>query len=166
MKAKMHFYRLFAMLLIGCSDPVYAQFAPPAGGCPPGMHLQGFSCVHDRSQTTAPPAQQWATRWGAIAIGSTILGGGFGVSTGMKSKRKAEAAAVKQCKSTGGGATCKAVFSYHDQCAVVAWGAQRFTIQGAESIELASELAIRDCSAKTEDCQVFYSGCSFPERIQ
>lgn len=162
--------RFFIVLLIGCSGSVWAQFAPPAGGCPPGMHLEGFSCVYDRqpaaAANSAPPAHQWATRWGAIAIGSTASGGGFGVSTKMKSKRKAEAAAIKQCKSTGGGATCKAAFAYYDQCAVVAWGTKSFTIQGAESIEIASGLAIRDCSAKTEDCQVFYSGCSFPERVQ
>jgi Domain of unknown function (DUF4189) len=164
--ADMRFHRLLAMILIGYSSSVCAQFAPPQGGCPPGMHLQGFSCVYDQaSPTTAPPGEQWATRWGAIAIGSTASGGGVGVSTGMKSKRKAEAAAIKQCKNTGGGSACKA-FAYHDQCAVVAWGAQSYTVQSAESIEIASELAIRDCSAKTADCQVFYSGCSLPERIR
>ena len=167
---KIYLYRLVATVLLGCSGSVCAQFAPPAGGCPPGMHLEGFSCVYDRQPAaavnSAPPAQQWATRWGAIAIGSTAAGGGFGASAKMKSKRKAEAAAVKACKNTGGGAACKAAFAYYDQCAVVAWGTRNFTIQGAESIEIASDLAIRDCSAKTEDCQVFYSGCSYPERIQ
>ena len=158
--------RLLVIVLIGFSGSVHAQFAPPSGGCPPGMHLEGFSCVYDRAPTTSgPPAQQWVTRWGAIAIGSGASVGGFGFSTKMKSKRKAEAAATKECKSSGGGSTCK-VFAYHDQCAVVAWGTQSYTIRSAESLEIATKLSVDSCSAKTEDCQVFYSGCSFPERVQ
>ena len=167
MMTEMYLYRLFITFLLVCSGSAYAQFAPPAGGCPPGMHLEGFSCVYDRQPADSqPPAPRWVTRWGAIAVGSTASGGGFGVSTNMKSKRKAEATAIKQCKSTGGGPTCRTALVYHDQCAVVAWGAQSFTVQGAESIEIASELAMRDCNTRTEDCQVFYSGCSYPERIQ
>ena len=164
--SEMYLDRLLTIVLIGFSGSVFAQFAPPAGGCPPGMHLEGFSCVYDQSPSRSrPPAQQWVTRWGAIAIGSTASGGGFGASTRMKSKRKAEAAAVKECKSSGGGSTCK-VFAYYDQCAVVAWGTRSYTIQSAESLEIATRLAVDGCSVKTDDCQVFYSGCSYPERIQ
>ena len=36
-----------ALTLGAFGGPVYAQFAPPGGGCPPGTHPQGFSCVYD-----------------------------------------------------------------------------------------------------------------------
>lgn len=160
--------RLITVLFIACFGSAQGQFAPPAGGCPPGMHLQGFSCVYNqapRPGPAPPPAQQWVTRWGAIAIGSTASGGGFGTSIGISSKNQVEEVAVEKCKSTGGGEACKA-FSYRDQCAVVAWGTKNYTIQSAESIEVASELALGDCSAKTTDCQLFYSGCSLPVRVR
>lgn len=36
-----------ALTLGAFGGPLYAQFAPPGGGCPPGTHPQGFSCVYD-----------------------------------------------------------------------------------------------------------------------
>jgi hypothetical protein len=162
-------FRLIIIFFIAGLGSAHGQFAPPAGGCPPGMYLQGFSCVYNQAPRPAPapppPAQQWVPRWGAIAIGSTASGGGFGTSIGMSSKNQAEEEAVEKCKSARGGEACKA-FAYRNQCAVVAWGTRNYTIQSAESIEIASELALDDCSAKTTDCQLFYSGCSLPARIR
>lgn len=163
----MRIYGVLGLMLIGCSGALYAQFAPPSGGCPPGMHLQGFACVYDSAPSApAPPRAMWETRWGAIAIGRSDSDGGFGTSTNAKSKRRAEAAAVKQCRQTGGpDSQCK-VFSYYNQCAVVAWGLQSYTIQSAENADIAAQLALKLCSERTDDCQIFYSACSFAERVR
>jgi hypothetical protein len=163
----MKYYLVSGLIFLASAGAVYAQFAPPQGGCPPGMHMEGFSCVYDRPpQPAEPPPPQWETRWGAIAIGSTAAGSLFGASENMNSKRRAEAAAIKHCKSRDGGQTCKKVFSYFDQCAAVAWGTQRYTIQGAETIAIASKLAMQRCNGQTEDCQIFYSACSYPVRVR
>lgn len=75
-------------------------------------------------EQSAPQVPQgyWETRWDAIAIGSTATGGGVGVSKDMINKRKAEKAAMLQCKATGGGKSCRIARSYYNQCAVIAWG--------------------------------------------
>ena len=45
-----------------------AQFAPPSGGCPPGMHLEGFACVYDApAQPSAPRPQEWVNVYVAVA---------------------------------------------------------------------------------------------------
>ena len=109
-----HRNRYLAVVVLAAWVPAQAQFAPSPGGCPPGMFLQGFSCVYNRApspapaQAPAPPAAEWATRWGAIAIGSTATDGGFGASTNMRSKSQAEQAAAEKSKNTGGGDVCRA----------------------------------------------------------
>ena len=129
-----------------------------------------FLCIQPGAQPRAcpgpfTPAAEWATRWGAIAIGSTATGGFFGASTNMRSKSQAEQAAAEKCKNTGGGDVCRA-YAYYNQCAVVAWGIKSYTLQTAETVDIATDLAMRDCSAKTQDCQLFYSACSLPVRVR
>lgn len=156
-------------VLLSClSLCAYAENGCPAGYEPWKIPVQSSSdCmpIADYGQADDPVAAkpQWVSRWGAIAIGSTLSGGGVGTSTDMASRRKAESQAIKECRRTGGGSECE-VFSYHDQCAVVAWGEASYVVQSAESIKVASEVALDRCRAKTGDCRVFYSACSLPQR--
>lgn len=160
-------WKLF-VLLSSMSFSVNAENGCPAGYEPWKIPVQSASdcmAIADYGEVAAPvdAEPQWVSRWGAIAIGSTAEGGGVGTSTDMSSRRKAEAQAMKTCRSTGGGAECE-VFSYHDQCAVVAWGAASYVVQSAESIGAASEVALGRCRLKTSDCEIFYSACSLPQR--
>lgn len=158
------------LLLIAFCLTVRAENGCPAGYTPAKTPIESMSdctAIHDYGQTDEPepppaPEPQWISRWGAIAIGSTASGGGVGTTTDQRSRRKAESVAIKQCRDTGGGKECK-VFSYYDQCAVVAWGTRSYVIRSAASIERASQVALDQCKAKTDDCRIFYSACSLPQ---
>ena len=107
-------------------------------------------------------SEVWETRWGAIATGD----GGLGAVTDMRSERQAKKAAIKQCKATanGGGPNCKA-FSYYNQCAVIAWGSTGYILQRAENISTASSLGMQKCNSQYQECEIFYSGCSYAKRV-
>ena len=153
------------MSMLACA---HAENGCPAGYEPWKTPVQSTSdcmAIPNYGQSTKPVAAgaQWISRWGAIAIGSTVAGGGVGTTIGENSRWKAESAAIKACCDTGGGPACK-VFSYHDQCAAVAWGIDSYAVRSAESIDLASSSAMAQCRASTGDCRIFYSACSLPER--
>jgi hypothetical protein len=145
-----------------------AQFAPPEGGCPQGMHLEGFSCVYD--QPVAPMGKQhgpaWASRWGAIAIDPTVSSGGIGVASDMKSQRAAEREAIKQCKKAGGSKNCELQTAYDNQCAVIVWGDTHYNTANAEDLTKASELALGQCAKKTSNCKIYYTNCTYPVRLR
>jgi Domain of unknown function (DUF4189) len=151
-----------------------SSYAFAEGNCPDGMVPIGggdvVGCMPIQNNQNSPPAQprgRWVDRWGAIAIGSTANGGGVGVSTGMLTKRQAEKAAVSQCKANGGGAECKDyVLRYRNQCAVIAWGDNSYMMQGAETIQVASKIALDKCSLKTTNCKIWYSDCSLSVWVQ
>jgi hypothetical protein len=118
----------------------------------------------DSSEPSGPRSNPvaWESRWGAIAIG----GGGWGAVTDMRSEKQAKKAAIKHCKETaqGNGSKCKA-FSYYDQCAVIAWGETGYIVQSAVDLPTASSVGMQKCSSKHADCQIFYSACSYPKRM-
>ena len=84
-----------------------------------------------------------------------------------KRKSIAKKAATAECRARGGGEGCKYVsLTYHNQCAAMAWGNERAVTQGAETAEIASDLALRECNKLTTDCKIYYTGCSLPARVQ
>jgi hypothetical protein len=170
---KRYFFLFAGLVVAGLSPYAWAE-----GGCPAGFEpwrvpirsTDDCMPIPDYDQPEEPISRaasepQWLSRWGAIAIGSTASGGGVGTTTDQRSRRKAESVAMKQCRDTGGGKDCK-VFSYYDQCAVVAWGTRSYVIRSAASIERASQVALEQCRAKTDDCQIYYSACSLPQPIR
>jgi hypothetical protein len=113
------------------------------------------------------PEPLWKTRWGAISVGSTASGGGVGVSTNQTSRRAAEDMAVQQCLEGKGGEICRTkVFSYHNQCAVIAWGEASYVVRSAATAARASTRALAECEEQTDDCIIFYSACSLPIRVR
>lgn len=159
-----------AILLLGFlyCNPVFAQFAPPAGGCPQGMHLEGFSCVYDRSaeSQSRQVGPEWASRWGAIAIDPSVSKGGVGVVSDMKTQRSAEKAAIRACQKTGGTKNCSLQVVYDNQCAVIAWGDSFVNTANAPTIAQASDLALTRCEGKTTNCKIYYTNCTYPVRIR
>lgn len=148
----------------GGSCPVgyYPIGGQGAMGCAPIPNYQGGG---EQGSAVAPQAQ-WLKTWGAIAIDETVNNGGIGTVTGLPDRRAADAAALSQCRSSGGSDGCKLLLSYRNQCAVIVSGAKYLNAHSAETVERASSWAIEECSQRTTGCKIYYSACSAPVRIQ
>lgn len=157
----------FALLLMAPAS----GFACPPGTVPQqGIGWQGCAPVpgtNPISPTDTSPQEIWSDRWGAIAVDSVQSGSvGFSAVTGMKRKGQAERAALSSCRSKGG-TNCEVKISYHNQCAALIWGDRGFNTSSAASAGEATQIGLEKCyRAKDSNCEVFYSGCSAPERIQ
>jgi hypothetical protein len=149
----------------GCAD----GFIPnPVPGGTPGQN----QCVPIPGQNRGPSGGggaevRWARRWGAFAADTAASK--VGLSTGMTSKRKAEKAAQEHCRSKGG-VQCKTLLAYYDQCGAVAWGPMQngrgdLISANAPRKKEAEELALQDCSRTSDKCEIFFSECSYPERM-
>ncbi|NOT87397.1 MAG: DUF4189 domain-containing protein [Lysobacter sp.] len=141
----------------------YAQFAPPSGGCPQGMHIEGFSCVYDTMAPEPGAGPQWLDSWGAIADGNGV----FGTAQSMQTKRKAEKAALRACKENGGDRYCKIAMVYRNQCVVYAMSeAYDVGIASSEAISQAESRALEICGKSSAECRVRYSACSLPVQVR
>lgn len=145
--------------------------ATAEGRCPPGYFpIGGGSAGWEgcapmgggEDEEPAPAQPQWNTRWGAVAV----TDGAFGYSHSWPSERKAIKEALRQCKNDAGGATCHVRLTYHDQCVALAWGDGGNTAASAVNIATAERMALDLCSKETGNCKIYYSGCSYPERVR
>jgi hypothetical protein len=154
---------LFLMLL---TPAAHAE-----GGCPPGMiphrGADTTSCgpiPSGPSGAASYSGPTWKLTWGAIAVDAVT--GDVGTTAGEFSKRDAKRVALRRCAHRGS-TKCKVAFTYKNQCAAVAWpekiGAKTI-FQGAETIEVATKLAMSRCDSYSNDagCGIVYSGCSEP----
>ncbi|TCF54863.1 hypothetical protein MCC10113_2104 [Bifidobacterium longum subsp. longum] len=149
-------------------------FVSQTYACPPGtVPQQGIGwqgCAPapgtSSSSATTDTSAAWADRWGAIAIDMTPGGVGIGSSSGMNRKRNAEKLALSACKRKGG-ARCEIEITYYNQCAAIVLGSQAFNSSSAASLEEAKRRGIDKCTqAGDKECTVYFSECSFPERIR
>ena len=150
----------------------WSGLAAAEGGCPPGQYPyetpQARQCVPipGGSTSASQSSAVYEDRWGAIAVDGSVSAGGIGTSTNMPSKRKAEKAAIAQCRATGGGNGCEVDLSYYNQCAVIASGDRYMQSFSGAAIESTSQRALEACNRKTTNCTIYYSGCSYPQRVQ
>lgn len=159
---------IFALGLLVIGECAWAQ------SCPSGIPSAGNpSCIPPNQQNspyyqgnqapiTHAPQVPWATRWGAIAIDDSQAVAGAVI--GQNSKRQAHKAAIAECRGRGG-KQCEVRIAYHNQCAAVVWGKNKYSTASAETEEQAIRLGMRSCSAADVDCQIYYVDCSLPERI-
>jgi len=134
-----------------------------AGGqpqCVPGVNHQNWG----GSGSSSEP--HWARRWGAFATDAATSK--VGVATGLSSKRKAEKEALAHCQSKGG-AQCKPLIAYYDQCAALAWGPNSAGVGNmvsatAAHVEEAQTLALKECSKDSQECKIYFAECSYAER--
>lgn len=162
--------RLFVLVLLLLFNlSVSAEGSCPAGYSPTGGGaVTGCAPIYNYSlsgaqQAPADPGPLWQKRWGAIAIDgqNSKFAGVDGLSTSSKAKK----AAIKQCRSNGG-KKCKVIADYYNQCGALAWGQEGAIASRGPIIEEVMKQSIAACSEKTSGCQVYYSGCSYPERVQ
>jgi Domain of unknown function (DUF4189) len=139
------------------------------GNCPPGYYqtpsrdFVGCAPLPGYGSTTPPdPGPSWSSRWSAIA---TASGGILGVAENSSSRRKAEKAAMKQCKAKKG-QDCSISLSFGNQCGALAWGDTLSYSIAAVELAAAEVQALQNCSKRTQNCRVFYSACSYPQRIR
>ncbi len=105
------------------------------------------------------PSRAPSPRWGAIATGN----GAMGVAEMFPSREGAERKAMRDCLDSAPGAVCKLDLAYHNQCAAVAWGdAGSIWARGPDIRQTAVD-ALERCNSLTGNCEVLYSGCSYPE---
>ena len=141
--------------------------------CPPGSYLvsnpTNTYCLPDpnyRAPQQAPrqPAQQWESRWGAIATDGP--NDALGVATDKRSKREASRAAMQDCQSKGG-VNCKVDTAYDNQCAAVVVGDGGYNVTSAATVDVAIEAGRNTCrNAGRGNCRAYYSACSLPVRIR
>ena len=152
------------LFLMGYSNS-WAQCAPgvPSAGNPACIPPnQSNSPYYQGGQTQAPPpAVVWADRWGAVAVDQTT--GDAGTVENRASKTEAENKALSDCSSTGA-QSCKVILTYHNQCAAVAFSNGGSGVARAPTSAQAEQLAIESCG-KGSACQIVYSKCSLPTRI-
>ncbi len=139
--------------------------------CPPGYApIGGGGVVGDYASGCAPiegggeeePQEVWEDRWGAIAIAD----GAFGYSAATASETEASQKAMQACRSNANGNPCEVKLTYYNQCVALYWGDGGYNISHAENIELAKNMAQAGCSETRQNCRLFYSDCSYSERVQ
>lgn len=166
-------YLLGAIMALLCFG--IAMFAPAPsmaeGRCPDGYFpiggdgagWEGCAPMGGEADQGAGRSQpQWETRWGAVAV----TNGAFGYSNSWPTEREAINEALSQCSRDAGGASCTLKQSYYDQCIALAWGQKGSNSVSAPAMEQAERLAIENCSKRTTNCKIYYSGCSLPERVR
>ena len=161
--------QIFLCVVIGgFIQPTFAQSCPagiPSGGNPLCLPPGASGSPYQQGSPGQAEARQarWEARWGAIAFDPSNAE--VGVASGMSSKRKAKDAALANCKERGGN-SCKIDLVYYNQCGVVAWGDTYATTASAGTIAQASERGLQLCGQKTSGCQIVYSDCSVPIRVE
>lgn len=160
---------LLLLALLGFASLSHAQVSCPPGMIPYGTAQDQSVCGPDpnaqqgQDQGSQQPAIMWISRWGAIATDGKV--GALGTSTGLDSQRQAERAALAQCKAKGG-TQCDVDLSYANGCAVMIVGDNTHNSNLGQSIDEATDKAMKVCNANDKNCRVFYTGCSLPRRAQ
>lgn len=148
------------------SGHVWAQSCPhgymPLGGGQAGW--SGCAPMISVNQPAPDPGPAWVSRWGAIAADNTTMS--VASVFDMPSKRKAEKAAIKKCRQSGGTKACKIWLAYDNQCGVFVIGQSFATTYRAPDIEVASQEALKDCGNNTTGCSVAVAECSYPQRVR
>lgn len=167
-------------LLMGLSL-LFAEMVHAQAACPPGMTPYGTGqdqsvCGPDNSQQQ--PAQRqsrpqpqalqpiWIDKYGAIATDLTHGRNGAGASVNESNRNEAEKAAITNCQDNGGTSACHVEIWYVNQCVALVGGATSHNAEAGLTIDLATQAAMKVCNAADTHCQVTYTACSPPVRIQ
>jgi Domain of unknown function (DUF4189) len=168
MKSHFKHWLLIGLLLLS-AGAVHAEEGCPAGQIPAGDGMNSCGPIppgyYGNSQQTQPqpPPEKWVDHWGAIATFEP--NGSLGTAINMPNQSMAEQAALTDC-SAKHGSTCKIQLSYRNQCAAMVVGGKIFNVNSGPTVEDASRKGMAMCSTAANDCHIYYSACSLPQRIQ
>lgn len=140
-----------------CPDGFYPIGGGSAGweGCAP----MGPDAGANESQEPEPILE---TRWGAVATAN----GALGIAAGLESRELAERRAKEHCITQAKGSPCTVQVAYYNQCVAVAWGDAGSLWARSPDVTDAEETALTNCRNATKNCDIYYSGCSYAERVQ
>ncbi|MBR8652113.1 DUF4189 domain-containing protein [Achromobacter sp. Marseille-Q0513] len=142
----------------GCSD-----------GYKPTPTQNGIECrpipgLYKGSGGGAAPQVRWEERWGAIVMDAAS--GMTGIGGGQRTEEAAIQSATAMCQRKGG-KNCRVDITYSNQCGALAWGSNHAVSARGRTLEIASKYAIDACEKTTgKKCEVFFSDCSLPVRVQ
>lgn len=132
----------------------------PIGGGSAGW--EGCAPMGPGADGAQEPEPQLETRWGAVATAN----GALGVAAGMGSRESAEQQAMSDCQAQSRDKNCKLQIAYYNQCVAVAWGDAGSLWARSPDVQDAEETALSNCQQKTTHCDIYYSACSYAERVQ
>jgi hypothetical protein len=141
-----------------CPDGYFPIGGGDAGweGCAP------MGPTEDEGPTNDVAGPQWVSRWGAIATAD----GALGVAKNAVSRGEAVSLAIAQCEMKSPHDQCSERAVYFDQCVALAWGDTMNVASRSPDIADAERSALEGCGEKTANCRIFYSACSYPERVR
>lgn len=153
--------RFLSLTLLMATSTVQAQ------NCPPGIPAAGNPACIPPDRENSPyyqggPAsvhEKWEARWGAVATNSAT--GQVGTAVGFPGEGMAKDVALERC-----GSGCRIHMTYKNQCAAMAWGSGRSSINSAATIEEAKLRALRVCGKGASDCRVVFAECSLPKLVE
>lgn len=116
-----------------------------------------------QEQAAAPQAEtMWEMiedRFGALALGAD---GVYATSSGRKTRREAEDAALALCEERGGNG-CRLSGTHRNSCSTFAWGGGKYVLEGDVELESSERIALSACEAYSGvRCRVVESFCSKP----
>ncbi len=132
----------------------------PIGGGSAGW--EGCAPMGPGADGAQEPETQLETRWGAVATAD----GALGVAAGQESHKSAEQQALAHCRTHSEGRVCTVLIAYYNQCVAVAWGDAGSLWARSPDVYEAEETALSNCQQKTTNCDIYYSACSYAERVQ
>jgi hypothetical protein len=134
---------------------------PNSSFCAPDADV-GDAGTEDDTSTQPAPEPQWEERWGAIATGEGAYGAGLSFATEQAAINRA----LSECTAHTKGKPCRVRQTFHNQCAALAGGDAGSIAWTSGEVATAKQKAVAACSQHTKNCEVLYSGCSYPERVQ
>jgi len=162
--------KLFLLAALG-GMPLLSAWAQcgngvPSAGNPGCIPPDQINSPYYQGGGNSPPPAVWESRWGSIALCSTV--GRFGATENKSSRSKAEQEALGICTKKGG-IDCKIVISYDNECGAFFQkiGGGWTTAAAMKTKALAESAAMKSCEEHTgAKCEFVYSGCSMPVRVQ
>ena len=157
---------LFFILLF--SRTAFAEGNCPDGYFPVGGGNAGWSgCAPIYNSDSAAsysseppnPGPRWQFRWGAIAVDPQR--GKFAGIDAQLTPGKAKKQALKLCRKNGG-KRCAVLIEYHNQCGALAAGDANHVGYYGPVTEEVEKRAMAACAELTSNCQIYYTGCSYP----
>ena len=110
-------------------------------------------------QQDQQPAEIWEDRYGAVAkIPGTAK---YFVSVELPSKRQADKDVLRKC-----GSGCEITSRFRNSCIAVAWSGETNFFMGGEGQSEAEKNVIDACDKKSNSCELLFSACSLPVRVQ
>jgi hypothetical protein len=148
-------------ILPGAVLALIVMFAPQANAnCGPAACTSFFDEAFCRAQCLGNSSNQSTSGFGAIALDQRS--GSHGYSFDWRSRKDAEAAAMRECRAqTNGQNDCSVVLWFTGACGALAQAGSNWGTAWASSSRAAAASARSTCEGNGKACEVSRTVCSF-----